>query len=161
MSRRWHIVNAREVQWFDAGRSGFFADFEQGERFPELGVNIGMALPGQIAALYHRESHQECYFVLEGEGILIVEGEERPLRRWDYFHCPAGTDHICVAAGDGPFVVIAVGGRGGENEIVYPVNEVALRHGAGVEVETTSPREAYASFPEPRPTAFREDFLPR
>jgi uncharacterized cupin superfamily protein len=156
---RWHVANVRDVQWYDAGRSGFYADFEQGERFPELGFNIGMALPGQIAALYHRESHQECYFVLHGEGILIVEGEERPLKQWDYFHCPAGVDHICVATGDGPFVVIAVGGRVGKNEIVYPVDATALRHGAGVGAETTSPREAYASFDEPKPVPFREEFI--
>jgi uncharacterized cupin superfamily protein len=157
--RRWHVVNARDAQWYDAGTFGFYADFQQDEPFPELGVNFGMALPGQIAALYHRESHQECYFVLAGEGILIVEGEERPLKRWDYFHCPAGVDHICVAAGDGPFVVIAVGGRVGTKEIVYPVNETAARYGATVEVETTDPREAYSAFPRPEPVPFREEFL--
>ena len=155
----WHIANVRDVQWYDAGRAGYYADFERGESFPEFGFNIGMCLPGQVAALYHREAHQECYFVLDGEGILIVEGEERPLRRWDYFHCPAGVDHIVVAAGEEPFVVIAVGGRVGQNDITYPVNEVALRHGAGVEVETKVPREAYASFPEPQPTPFREEFI--
>ena len=155
----WHVVNVRDVQWYDAGRAGFYADFEEGERFPEFGFNIGMALPSQVVALYHRESHQECYFVLQGEGILIAEGEERLLRQWDYFHCPANVDHICVAAGDGPFVVIAVGGRVGENDVVYPVSDVAQRHGAGVEVETTSAREAYASFDEARPTPFREEFI--
>ena len=35
-----------------------------------------------------------------------------------------------------------------EKGIVYPRSEVALRHGAGVEVETTSPAEAYAPFPK-------------
>jgi uncharacterized cupin superfamily protein len=159
MSGGWHIVNVRDAQWYDAGTSGVYADFQQGEPFPELGIGIGMCLPGQIGALYHRESHQECYFVLAGEGVLIVEGEERPLKKWDYFHCPAGVDHICVAAGDGPFVVIAVGSRVGEHEIVYPVNETAARHGASVEHETTDPREAYASFPKPEPVPFREDFL--
>jgi uncharacterized cupin superfamily protein len=155
----WYVVNVRDVQWHDAGPAGFYADFEQGERFSEFGFNIGMALPGQAVALYHRESHQECYFVLHGEGLLVVEGRERPLRQWDYFHCPPGVDHICIGAGDGPFVVVAVGGRVGTNDIVYAVNEAALRHGAGVEVETTSPREAYASFTEPKAVAFREEFI--
>ena len=35
-----------------------------------------------------------------------------------------------------------------ENGIIYPRSEVALRHGAGVEVEATSPAQAYASFPK-------------
>ena len=156
---RWHVANAREVQWFDSGPSGFYADFQQGGRFPELGFNIGMILPGQPTALYHREAHQECFLVLRGEAVLIVEGEERPLGRWDYFHCPAGVDHIVVGAGDGPCVLLAVGGRVGPGDPVYPVNEVALRHGAGVERETTSPKEAYAPFPEPVETPFREEFL--
>jgi len=155
----WHIANARDVQWYDAGKGGFFADFQRSESFPEFGFNIGMALPGQIGALYHREAHQECYFVLAGEGLLIVEGEERSLKRWDYFHCPAGVEHICVATGDGPFVLIAVGGRVGENDTTYPVDETAARYGASVERETKDPREAYASFPRPEPVAFREEFL--
>jgi hypothetical protein len=43
---------------------------------------------------------------------------------------------------------------------VYPVNDVALKHGAGVERETASPKEAYAPFPEAVPVPFRDDFLP-
>jgi len=33
---------------------------------------------------------------------------------------------------------------------VYHVSELALRYGAGVEAETTSPKQAYASYPERR-----------
>ena len=35
--------------------------------------------------------------------------------------------------------------------IVYPRSELALRHGAGVETETTKPAEAYAPFPRWEP----------
>jgi uncharacterized cupin superfamily protein len=156
----WHIANARDVQWFDGGPIGFYADFQQGEHFEEFGFNIGMALPGQPGALYHRESHQEGFLVLSGEAVLIVEGEERPLRAWDYFHCPAGVEHIIVGAGDVPCVVIGVGGRVGPGNPVYPVNSVALKHGAGVEQETATPKEAYSPFPESAPVPFREEFVP-
>ncbi len=155
----WHVLNARDVQWHDAGPCGFYADFQAGEAFTEIGFNIGMGLPGQPGALYHREDHQECFFVLRGEALLIVEGQERPLKRWDYFHCPAGIDHIVVVAGDGPCVLLAVGSRVGPTNPVFPVNEVALKHGAGVEVEATSGREAYAHVPEPVETPFREEFV--
>ena len=43
-----------------------------------------------------------------------------------------------------------VGARRPDDEIVYPVSEVALKHGAGVETETHEPREAYADLGPPR-----------
>jgi hypothetical protein len=42
----------------------------------------------------------------------------------------------------------------------YTVDEAALRHGAGVELETTEPREAYARFPPGRLTGYRDGLLP-
>ena len=39
--------------------------------------------------------------MLSGEPLLIIEGEERPLRQWDFVHCPAATRHIIVGAGAG------------------------------------------------------------
>ena len=41
--------------------------------------------------MYHRENDQEDFLLLAGEALLIVEGEERPLRAWDLVHCPLGT----------------------------------------------------------------------
>jgi hypothetical protein len=40
------------------------------------------------------------------------------------------------------------GGRSDSKEIVYPRSELAIRHGVGVENETSSPSEAYAPFPK-------------
>ena len=143
----WHIVNARDVQWFDAGGFGFYADFEQGEQFGEFGFNIGMGLPGQPGALYHRESHQEGFLVLSGEGLLIVEGQERPLRRWDYFHCPAGVEHIIVGAGDGPLVIVAVGGRVGPGESRLSGQSRRAEARRRRRDRAGLPKEAYAAFP--------------
>ena len=39
------------------------------------------------------------------------------------------------------------GGRTREKATVYPHSELARRHGAGVETETSSPAEAYAPHP--------------
>ena len=79
--------------------------------------------------------------MLAGECVVIVEGEERPLRQWDLFHCPPGVPHTIVGAGDGPALVLAVGARGtGEDQgLVYPVDPVAQKHGAGVDKETSLP----------------------
>lgn len=156
----WYIQSIRDVQWEDLGQFGLCGDFERGEKFPEFGFNFGVLWPGQPVAMYHREENQEGFLVLSGECLLIVEGEEHPLRAWDYFHCPAGTNHILVGAGDGPSFVIAVGGRTGPGGIVYPVDAVAAKHDASVEEETTNPKEAYALFAKPRPVAFDESWLP-
>jgi uncharacterized cupin superfamily protein len=145
----WYVLNAREARWFHSDELGSACTFEGDVRFPELGINIGTLQPGQPACLYHRETAQEDFLVLAGECLLLVDGEERTLRQWDFFHCPAGTDHVLVGAGTGPALVLAVGARGGEREIVYPVSELAQRHGASADQETRDPREAYARFEHP------------
>ena len=36
----WYIANAKDMQWFDAGKFGFYSDFQQGDHFEEFGFNI-------------------------------------------------------------------------------------------------------------------------
>jgi uncharacterized cupin superfamily protein len=142
----WFVINARESRWRDTGHFGHYCNFEGKRRFRQLGFNISVLQPGQPMSLYHRERAQEDFLVVSGECLLLVEAEERPLRAWDFVHCPGGTHHVIVGAGSGPSVVVAVGARGGRKGIVYPVEPVALAHEAGVERETTKPQEAYAGF---------------
>lgn len=156
----WHITNIRDARWYDEGPFGLSGNFQRDEHFDEFGFNFAVVRPGQPVAMYHREAHQEGFLVVAGECLAIVEGEEHPLRQWDYLHCPPGTNHIIIGAGDGPAFLIAVGSRTGEGGIVYPVDEAALRQKAGVEQETAVPREAYAPFPEAVPCAFSDEYLP-
>jgi uncharacterized cupin superfamily protein len=156
----WFVVNARESRWRDAGHFGHYCDFEGKRSFRQLGVNVSILEPGQPIGLYHRERAQEGFLVLAGECLLLVEGQERGLRAWDFFHCPGGTDHMIVGAGDGPSVVLAVGARGGRKGIVYPVHELALAHRAGVAAETTRPPEAYRAFPAFTRCRYPEGSLP-
>jgi uncharacterized cupin superfamily protein len=126
-------------------------------------VHLFVLEPGEAMGMYHWEADQEDFLVVAGEGLLIVEGEERPLRRWDFVHCPPATGHIIVGAGSGPCAVVAVGARehdGTPEWGAYPVEAAALRHGAGVESETADPAEAYSSAPQRRPTAYRPGWLP-
>ncbi len=137
---------------------GVYASFEGGARFPELGFGMGILRPGEPNCMYHGEGAQEDFLVLAGECLLIVEGQERLLRQWDFVHCPAWTEHVFVGAGDGPCLVVGVGARPKGRGIRFTANEAALRHGAGVETETSDPREAYARFAEDRPTACPPEF---
>ena len=160
----WFVVNAREAPWRDGEGLPAICSFEGEPGFAQLGIHLNVLGPGEPMAMYHWEADQEDFLVLAGEALLIVEGEERPLRQWDFVHCPPGTKHVIVGAGAGPCVVLAVGARdrstGGPDWGGYPVDEAALRHGAGVEQETTDPAEAYARFTRRGPARYRDGWLP-
>ena len=161
----WFVVNVDDAAWVANDAFGARCVFETSGRvargrpdldvheFEDMGFTLTVLEPGRPSGLYHAESMQEGFLVLAGECVLLVEGEERPLRAWDFFHCPAGTQHTFIGAGDGPCIIFMTGARAGwpEKGIVYPRSELARRHGAGVETETASPREAYAPFPKWQP----------
>jgi uncharacterized cupin superfamily protein len=159
----WFVLNARGARWRQAQGRGAICDFEGEPEFSQLGINLFLLGPGEPMAMYHWEVDQEDFLVLAGEALLIVEGEERPLRRWDFIHCPPGTKHVIVGAGDGPSIVLAVGARvrsTGPDWGGYTVDDAALRHGAGVEQETTDQHQAYAPVPRREPMRYRETWLP-
>src|SRR3954465_6793605 len=112
--------------------------------FAGFGVGVHMIEPGQANGRYHAESVQEGFLVLSGECVALVEGEKRPMRRWDYLHCPPGTHHILVGAGDGPCAILMIGVRSPDATIHYEVNELASRYDAPPPHDTGKPREAYA-----------------
>ena len=148
----WFVVNVREAAW-ETGPFGAACFFEsEAVTFAELGINLRVLWPGGSGLLYHAESNQEDFLVLAGDCLLLVEGRERPLRAWDFVHCPPRTEHAFVATGDGPCVILMAGARGPgwpeELSVVFPRSELALRYGVGVEKETRSPREAQAGLPE-------------
>jgi len=155
----WFVLNARDAKWVD-GHFGAYTRFEgEAARFPQVGVNIGVLAPGQPACYYHGENEQEDFLVLSGECLLLIEGQERRLRQWDFVHCPAWTEHVFVGAGEGPCAILAVGTRL-TDDVVYPRSELALRHRAGVEQETREPREAYAEVPADKAVGYRAGWLP-
>jgi uncharacterized cupin superfamily protein len=160
----WFVVNVRDGRWMTNEVLGDAFIIEGDDAgFDQVGYTIGILQPGQAGGRYHHESDQEDFLVLAGEALLIVEGEERPLEQWDFVHCPPETKHVIVGAGSGPCVVLAVGARvlsTGPDWGGYPVDETALRHGAGVEDETTDPFKAYAPVQKREPTRYREGWLP-
>ena len=158
----WFVLNAREAAWQESAGRGGYCKFEGEPRFSQLGIQLRALGPGEPMSMYHWEADQEDFLVLSGEALLLVEGEERPLRQWDFVHCPVGTKHIILGAGAERCVVLAVGARedqegpwGG-----YSVDEAAIRHGAGVEQETSDPVEAYIRFPARQPTSYRDGWIP-
>ena len=144
----WFVVNVRDAAWVSGGHFADACVFEgDTQPFAQIGYTIAVMQPGQASALYHREGNQEDFLVLAGECLLLVEGEERPLKAWDFVHCPPGTEHIFVGAGDGPSVVFMAGSRG--DPTTTPVRAVGARaaprgrRGA----ETSSSSRGVAPFP--------------
>jgi uncharacterized cupin superfamily protein len=153
----WFVVNVRNAEWWTSENgekqpSGSECAFEsQKFEFPQFGIRLHILEPGEPNGLYHSENQQEDFLVLSGECRLLVEGEERPLRPWDFVHSPAGTEHIFVGAGDGPCVILMAGGRlEAPWTVLYPVSELAARYGASAEEETSDPQQAYAGFERSR-----------
>jgi uncharacterized cupin superfamily protein len=147
----WFVVSIPKAAWVTNEVLGDACIFEGDDApFPDVGFTLAVLQPGQSGGRYHREANQEDFLVLAGKCVLLIEEEERPLKAWDFVHCPPNTAHAFVGAGDGPCVIFMMGARKGlpERGTVYLRSELALRHGAGVEKETTSSAEAYAPFPK-------------
>jgi uncharacterized cupin superfamily protein len=163
----WFVLNMHDAVWRHVDGRGAVCvaldDFEGERQFEQLGVNPFVLRPGEPMAMYHWEADQEGFLVVSGEAVLIIEGEERQLRAWDFVHCPPNTKHVIIGAGSGPCLVIAVGAREhstGPDWIGFTVDEVAERHGVSVEEDTTDPEVVYSPIPRREPTAYHDGWLP-
>ena len=163
----WFVLNMRDAEWRHADGRGTVCvvadDFEGWRQLDQLGVNPFVLGPGEPMAMYHWEADQEDFLVVSGEAVLIIEGAERQLRAWNFVHCPPSTKHVIIGAGSCPCLVIAVGARthdGQPDSLGFTADEVAKRHGASVDEDTTDGDVAYASIPPREPTAYRDGWLP-
>jgi uncharacterized cupin superfamily protein len=143
----WFVVNVADSPAYQHSQGGWATRFESSEApFEQFGINIRVLEPGQPNGRYHSERAQEDFLVLGGECTAIIDGDEHALKQWDFVHCPPGTEHIFVGAGDGPCTLLMVGGRPDDNAVDYPVDEAAAAYGASVAEPTSDPREAYADW---------------
>jgi uncharacterized cupin superfamily protein len=160
----WFVLNARDARWHDrpGRRSISFTgrtEWEADTFFPMLGVQLAVLEPGEPNSQYHWETETEAFLVISGEALLVVEGQERPLRQWDFVYCPPKTGHVLVGAGDGPCVLLAMSSR--ENQQFgpygeYPQNEVAAKYRASAK----DSEDPDADWPESAPSRYREGWLP-
>jgi uncharacterized cupin superfamily protein len=158
VSSGWFVVNIGQAAWLRNESFGGRCVFEtnppvlrrrpdlEPQTFTGLGITLAVLEPGKPSGLYHAESSQEDFLVLAGECLLLIEGEERPLRAWDFVHCPPGTRHAFIGNGQGRCVILMTGARTVGKTTVYPGSDLARHHGAGVRTETSSPAEAYSPF---------------
>jgi quercetin dioxygenase-like cupin family protein len=145
VSPGWFTVNVRDAAWITNEAFGARCLFEAGSpevearRFEHLGIKLAVFDPGQPSGFYHADSAEEDFLVLQGECVARIEGEERLLRQWDFFHCAPGTHHGFVGAGSGQCVLLMVGARIPGRTFDYPGQNAR------------SSQEAYAGEPQWRP----------
>jgi uncharacterized cupin superfamily protein len=168
-STGWFVLNARDGRWLRRPGRGHSHpltgrnEYEAETFFPMLGMSIQVLPPGEPNSTYHWETEQEDFLVLSGEALLIVEGQERRLKQWDFVHCPPETRHAFVGAGDVPCVILAASSRQFQKDGpwgFYSVDETAARYNASPPEDTTDSEVAYARFPRSSATRYRDGLLP-
>ena len=164
----WYVLNMRDAEWRHADGRGAVCvvadDFEGWRRgADQLGFNPFVLQPGEPNSMYHWEADQEAYLVVCGEAVLVIEGKERPLRRWDFVHLPPRTKHVLIGSGTGPCVVVAVGARehdGHPDSLGFTADETARRFGASVDKDTLDGGVAYGNVPGRASSSYRDGWLP-
>jgi uncharacterized cupin superfamily protein len=168
-STGWFVMNARDARWRDQPGRGHSlpltgADEHEAETFfPMLGMAIRVVNPGEPTDTYHWETEQEDFLVLAGGALLIVEGQERRLKQWDFVHCPPETRHAFVGAGDAPCVLLCASSRQFQKDGpwgFYCADETAARYNASSPEDTQDDALAYARFPPLEPARYRDGLLP-
>jgi uncharacterized cupin superfamily protein len=168
-STGWFVMNARDARWIERPGLGHnlpltgLDEHESETFFPMLGMSIRVINPGEPSATYHWETEQEDFLVLSGEAVLIVEGQERRLKQWDFVHCPPEARHAFAGAGDGPCVLLCASSRQFQKDGpwgFYCADETAARYNASSPEDTQDGAVAYARFPPSRPARYRHGLLP-
>jgi len=155
----WFVLNARDASWIRSEERGQDTDFQGAQEWPDLGFRIQVIGPGQ-RGMYHGERGQEDFLVVSGECLLVIEGQERRLKAWDFVHCPPWTKHVFVGTGDSSCAIVMVGSRAGGFEVVFPVDEAAAKYDASVLEQTSDPNKAYARWGREQRTAYGDGWLP-
>jgi mannose-6-phosphate isomerase-like protein (cupin superfamily) len=165
----WFVLNARDARWFEKPGQGHSVsltgvdEYEAETYFPMLGMAIRVVSPGEPTTTYHWETEQEDFLVLAGEAVLIVEGQERPLKQWDFVHCPPGTKHAFAGGGSGPCVLLCASSRQFQKDGpwgFYCADETAARYNASSPEDTRDGALAYARFAPSYPQRYRDGLLP-
>lgn len=155
----WFVLNARDVSWTTSQERGQDTNFEGEQEWTELGFRIQVIGPGQ-RGLYHGERGQEDFLVVSGECVLVIEGQERRLKPWDFVHCPPWTKHAFVGIGNENCVIVMAGSRANGFEVLYAVSEVAAKYDASVLEETSKPKDARARWGPEHLSAYQDGWLP-
>lgn len=90
---------------------------------PRLLVGVNAFEPGQAHALHTHAGMDKVYYVLEGEGLFLIEGAELPMRAGDMLVAPDGVAHGVRNSGPDRLAVLAVlaPGESAHSPVTSPV----------------------------------------
>ena len=125
MSEKPPIINLNELELNDFGHGEKFS-----ARLGRIGAPLGMQKmgcglvvlePGKRAWPYHgHHVAVEAFIVLEGEGTVVLDGKEHPLRKGSLVHIPPGVVHASM----GKMRVLVVGMPDiSDDDLFFPEDE--------------------------------------
>ena len=71
-------------------------------------VGLNAFEPGQSHALHAHVGMDKMYYVLDGDGIFLLEGRELPMQAGDLLVAPDGVPHGVKNTGKGRLLLLAV-----------------------------------------------------
>jgi quercetin dioxygenase-like cupin family protein len=75
---------------------------------PRLLVGLNGFEPGQSHALHAHAGMDKMYYIIEGEGVFLLDGRELPMRAGDLLIAPEGVPHGVTNTGAARLLVLAV-----------------------------------------------------
>lgn len=81
-------------------------------RSPSLMTDFTCFEPGQEGLMHSHPDRDENFYVIDGEGSLVIEDEGIPVEQGSFILVPAGVRHMARADRDSRFVVMFTKGAG-------------------------------------------------
>ena len=75
---------------------------------PRLLVGLNAFEPGQSHALHAHSGLDKMYYVVDGQGLFLIQGGQLPMRAGDLLVAPDGVPHGVQNTGSGRLLVLAV-----------------------------------------------------
>jgi mannose-6-phosphate isomerase-like protein (cupin superfamily) len=118
-----HVISAADVKperWSDPVRGDMVFRLIFGGPSTETDFSAGVSeleVGGWMG--HHRHEPAEIYYVLSGEGVLTIDGEEHPICAGTAAHIPGDSEHAVRNTGNGPLRVFYAFAVGSFDEIEY------------------------------------------
>lgn len=118
-----HADDCPLERWDDPTRGGVvWRTLLCGDRTPTRGLTLGVAEfpPGGTGSLRpHRHAPPEAYYVLDGQGVVTIDGVEHPVRAGTAVYLPGDATHAVINTGPTPLRLVYVFPVDGFPEVEY------------------------------------------
>jgi quercetin dioxygenase-like cupin family protein len=111
--RRWFIRNVAEVEWrqFPGHFGGALSKplvMPETAGSRHIDYRISMYQPMAYVKLHKHNVQEQVYHVLEGEGLMEIDGKRHVVRKHDVIFLPPGIEHAISNTGLADLVFLVV-----------------------------------------------------